>query len=53
MKKYIIMSLQINSQDVDYFTLENEFFDCKIVKVYGGNIVHTVFSYFGKLYKQK
>lgn len=48
-------SIQINwdadYSDVDYFTLENQIFEAKVVKVYDGDTIHIVFPYFGKMYK--
>lgn len=40
-----------NYSDADYFTLDSQVFECKVVKVYDGDTIHVLFPYFDKMYK--
>lgn len=47
----IIVDWSADYSDAEYFTLENQIFSGKVVKVYDGDTIHIVFPYFGKMYK--
>jgi endonuclease YncB( thermonuclease family) len=37
--------------NAEYFTLNEQVFECKVVKVYDGDTIHVLFPYFNKMYK--
>lgn len=45
------MALEEQTKDIPYFSLEGYETLAKVVKVYDGDTVHVVFSYFDKFYK--
>jgi micrococcal nuclease len=45
------MNIYQDCSSCDFFTLDNQIFECKVIKVYDGDSITVVFPYFDKLYK--